>query len=151
MIQGRLIHCLPIFFRFEKRYEMCASRREAVLMKLREVNYKPIELLKKLRQLIKRDSALIGDAFQRTVILKREGKLEHSITRIDIFPKDEDTIETKTWPEPERDYGQILFIQERIPIPRLLARLRKLSSSKFAIKRKQFTFSQAPYCLHDFY
>src|ERR1043166_3425388 len=129
---------------------MCASTM-AALMKLREVNYKPTELLKKLRQLIKRDSALIGDAFQRTVILKREKKLEHSITRIDIFPKDEDAIETKTWPEPERDYGQTLFIQERIPIPRLLARLRKLSSSKFAIKRKQFTFSQAPYCLHDFY
>lgn len=121
-------------------------------MKLRDVNYKPPELLKKLRQLVKRDSALIGDAFQRTVILKREGKQpEHSITRIDFFPKDEGAIETKTWPEPERDYGQILFVQERISIPRLLKRLRKLSSSKFAIKRKQFTLSQVPLCQHDFY
>lgn len=155
--RNSLLQISAAFIIQQRKYER--SRANKVLkttliplMKLREVNYKPTELLKKLRQLIKRDSALIGDVVQRTVILKRDGKtLEHSITRIDILRKEEEAIETRTWPEPEQDYGQILFTRDRISLPRLLSRLKQLSSSKFGIKRKQFIFSQVPHCQHDFH
>src|ERR1700761_4663562 len=120
--------------------------------KLRDCNYKLPELLKKIRRLVKRDCNLLGDVLQRTVIFKRDGKAaEHAITRIDVLGKGERAFDPRAWPEAERDYGQIRFIQERIPIERLLTRLKKLSTAKFSVKRTHFTFPALSYCQNDFH
>jgi hypothetical protein len=120
--------------------------------KLRDSNYKLPELLKKIRRLIKRDGALLGDVLQRTVVFKRDGKAaEHAITRIDILGKGERAFDPRAWSEAERDYGQIRFIQERIQIERLLTRLKKLSTAKFSVKRTNFTFPTVSYCQNDFH
>lgn len=115
-------------------------------MELRNSNYKAVQLLKRLRALLRRDNEWLTIAFQRSVILKRKGQpYQHAITRID-FLKNDDPVGK----EEQRRYEQILFTAERLTPDRAIKRLKCMQESRFVAGRTSLKFQQAP-TFHDDY
>src|SRR6267154_600208 len=104
-------------------------------LRLSNYNYRALDLLERIRNILARDRQFLGAVLQRSALVRSSsGDIEHCITRIDVLAQHAST------PPPQLlDYGRMVFLRETIDQEAFITRVSALDQQLFT--SGQYTFS----------